>query len=63
MVYYAVVSTYDDEGHVTANIVGSIDTEYPPENSYKSYRRKDVYTDWFKTKEDAQAFAESAEYA
>lgn len=52
--YYCVTSIFDDRGRTTANITEVIEAEEKPENTYTNTRRKDIYNDWFETKEKAE---------
>lgn len=54
--FYCVTSSFDDYGRVTAAITNTLEAESKPENTYKSTRRKDIYSDWFDTLEEAKAF-------
>lgn len=58
MVYYGVISIYHDDGRITSNLVDVIEAEEQPKDKAVSYRKKDVYTDWFDNKEQALAFVE-----
>lgn len=61
--YWVVVTTFDDRGKVTANIVDVVDAEQKPEQGYKSTKSKDIYTDYFETLEEAKKFVEEAKLA
>lgn len=61
--YYCVTSTFDDKGRVTAAITSAFDAKQKPENTYTSTRRKDIYNDWFDTREDAERHVEEAKRA
>lgn len=54
--WYCVVSTFDDKGRVTANIVNTKEVEEKPKGSFKSTVRKDIYADWFDSEEAANKF-------
>lgn len=54
--WYCVVSTFDDKGKITANIVDTKEAEEQPEGGFKSTARKDIYTDWFDSEETANKF-------
>lgn len=58
MIYYGVISIYHDDGRITSNLVDVVEAEEQPKDKSVSYRRKDVYTDWFDNKEQALAFVE-----
>lgn len=54
--YYCVKSSVDNHGRMTAAITESVEAEEQPTNSYVSTSRKDVYTDWFESREEAEKF-------
>lgn len=54
--WYCVVSSYYDDGHVTANIVGSEKASERPRNTYTESREKDVYVDWFGSIQEAKDY-------
>ena len=54
--WYCVITTFDDRGNVTANIVDAKETERRPEGTYETTARKDIYTDWFDSKEAANEY-------
>lgn len=58
--YYVVVTTFDDRGRVTANIVDIIKSKTKPEPQCRSTRNADIYTDCFETLEEAKKFVEEA---
>lgn len=51
--YYAVCSSYYDNGKVIANLVDTIEAEEKPEDAYKETRRCDVYVNWFESYDEA----------
>ena len=51
--YYAVCSSYYDNGRVVANLVDTIKADKKPEDTYKETRRCDVYVNWFDSQEEA----------
>ena len=61
--YYCVTSSVDDKGKVRAAITNVVDAACKPENSFKSLKRKDVYTDWFESREEAEKLVEEAKTA
>ena len=44
-------------------ITNVIDAVCKPENSFKSLKRKDIYTDWFESREEAEKLVEEAKTA
>lgn len=61
--WFAVTSSFDDKGHVTIKITGVVMAAERPANVFKSLRRKDIYVDYFPTREEAEAFVKEAEVA
>lgn len=61
--YYCVTSSVDDKGKVMAAITNVIEAVRKPENSFKSGKRKDIYHDWFESREEAKKFVEEAKTA
>lgn len=51
--YYGVITTFDDHGKVTANLIDTKEGEKKPENEFKSTKQKDIYIDWFDSLEEA----------
>jgi hypothetical protein len=45
---------------MTATITESVETEEQPADSYVSTSRKDIYTDWFESREEAKKFVSDA---
>lgn len=56
--YWAVLSAYYDDGHVIANIVDNRQAETKPAAGYRETRKADLYTDWFDSREKAEAFVD-----
>lgn len=61
--YWCVTTSVYDDGRVIAAITNSIQAVKAPKNESKSLRRKDIYHDWFGSKEEAERFAEEARLA
>lgn len=61
--YWFVTTSVYDDGRVIAAITNSIRAVKAPKNESKSLRRKDVYHDWFDSKEEADQFVEDAKNA
>lgn len=61
--YYCVTSSVDDRGTVKAAITNVIQAVCKPDSSSKSLKCKDVYKDWFDSREEAEKFAEEAKTA
>ncbi len=58
MKYWAVTTAFYDNGRVTANIVGTREADARPAAGYMEMARCDLYTDWFDTREKAEAFVD-----
>lgn len=61
--YYCVVSSFDDKGKVRAAITNVIDAFRKPENDFKRLKHKDIYYDWFESREEAEKMVEEAKMA
>lgn len=61
--YFLVVSTYDDQGRTTANIIEEREAEYQPEDRYIERRDKDVYFNWYDNYAEARQAVEDARNA
>jgi len=62
-IFYAVTSTFYDDGRVTAVITDSVEAETRPENGSSEKSNRDIYTDWFDTPEEAVKFVQEAQEA
>lgn len=58
--YYCVKSSVDNRGRMTAAITESVEAETMPESRCSSTSRKDVYTDWFESRAEAEDFVREA---
>ena len=54
--YYCVKSSVDNRYRVTAVISESVEAETKPVGTRTSTNRKDIYTDWFESREEAEEF-------
>ena len=54
--YYAVCTSYYDNGRIISNLVDTVEAEEKPENAYKQTRRCDIYVDWFGSYDEAMEF-------
>lgn len=61
--YWCVTSSFDDRGRVVAAITRTIEAAKKPENSFTSTPRKDIYNDWFDSREAALKHIEEAKKA
>lgn len=62
-VFWCVMTAVYDSGRVTAGVTSVVEAVRKPENDFKSMARKDIYHDWFETREEAEAFVKEAEMA
>ena len=61
--WYCVTSSFDNKGRVTAAITATKEAEECPESGYTSTSRKDIYTDWFGSIEEAEEWVEQSRCA
>lgn len=61
--YYSVTTSFDNRGRVQASITSTIQAAVKPEQTYRSTSRKDIYVDWFESREAAEKFAKEAREA
>lgn len=61
--FWCVASSFDDKGRVTAAVTKVIVAKKKPENSFRSTRHKDIYFEWFESREAADEFVEEAKRA
>lgn len=54
--YYCVVTTVDDYGNTSANIVEVREAKTKPLDDFRRMSRKDIYIDWFESKEEAENY-------
>lgn len=56
--YWCVVSTFDDHGRVTANIVNVEMAAERPTDTFRSTPRKDIYINYFPSQEEAEEYVQ-----
>lgn len=61
--YYCVTTSVYDDGHITAAITGTKQSEKKPQSHSKETSKCDIYTDWFESEADANAFIREAQNA
>lgn len=61
--YWGVTTSFDDRGRVVSNITSTVEAAVKPENTYKSTSRKDIYVDWFESREAAENHVKEAREA
>lgn len=57
--FYSVVSSYDDYGRASAILGDVVEAEQKPDTVMRSTARRDYYTDYFETIEEAKEFAKT----
>lgn len=62
-IYYCVTTVIYDNGRITANFTGIVESNKKPENTYNCTKTRDIYNDWFETLEEANEFIEEARRA
>ena len=58
--FYSVITSFYDNGKVSASLGEVIEADKIPESSSKYLRNRDVYVDWFVKRSDAVEFKKSA---
>ena len=53
--YYAVTSSYFDNGRISVAITDVIEANEQPQNEYHETKRCDVYIDYFESRLEAEA--------
>ena len=61
--YYAVITSYFDDGRATASLINMVLAEKKPEDTFNSTRRCDCYIDWFETQKEALEYIEDTRKA
>lgn len=61
--FYCVTSSVDDYGRCTAAITAECEADTKPESTFTSASRKDIYSDWFGSIDEAREFAKNAREA
>ena len=61
--YWCVTTSCDDKGQVIAHITSIVESAEKPENSFTHTGHRDIYNDWFDSREEAEKFVEEAEKA
>lgn len=56
VLWYCVSTSVYDSGKVTAHIVDSKKAVKQPENTGKTYRNRDIYIDWFRSRKEADDY-------
>lgn len=61
--WYCVTSSVDNKGRMTAAITETVEAATCPPSTCLFTRRKDIYKDWFDSRDDAEAFVKEARSA
>jgi len=61
MDYWCVTSSFDDSGRVAAEITNMVSGAEKPQNTFTSTLRKDIYNDWFESREAAEEYLEDVQ--
>ena len=61
--YWSVVSSVYDDGRVTAMITGCVKALKKPDGRCREMDQRDIYLDWFSSREDAEMFIEKVKNA
>lgn len=62
-IYWGVTTSVYDNGRVVANITSTVEAVCKPGNTFQNKPHKDVYIDWFESREEAVKFVEGAKNA
>lgn len=62
-VYWSVTTAIYYTGRITVNITSTREAVCKPENSFTGTRYRDIYIDWFDSREEAEKFAGEARRA
>lgn len=54
--FYAVCSSYYDNGRITASLVDVVEAEEKPMDTYRETKRCDVYVNWFESQKEAMDY-------
>ena len=58
--YYCVTSSFHDSGRVTAAVTMALESEEKPQNTSRTMRDRDIYSDWYDNLDEAnKAVAEA----
>lgn len=61
--WWGVTTMFYDDGKVSAAVTGTQQSAVQPDSSQRAGRNKDVYLDWFDSREEADEFVEEAKRA
>ena len=61
--YWCVTTSIDDRGKIISRITATKEAARKPENSCTSTARRDIYTDWFDSRIEAEKFVEESKRA
>lgn len=61
--FWGVTTAIDNDGRVSCAITDTVQAAVKPENSFSETRRKDIWVDWFGSKEEAEERVREAKMA
>ena len=61
--FWCVTTSYDDRGRVISNITNTVQAAEKPKDTYVITRRRDIYNDWFESREAAEEHVKEARTA
>lgn len=61
--FFIVTSSYNDKGKIVANITGTIEAEERPKTQFATVHGKDIYNDFFDSREEAEKFVDDSKKA
>lgn len=61
--FWCVTTAITDDGRVSCAITDTVRAAVKPKNSFRETKRKDIWVDWFDSKEDAEERVHEAKMA
>lgn len=61
--WYGVTSAIYDDGRILVKLMATTRCRKKPETSFTHLTRRDIYTDWFESQEEAERFVEESKLA
>lgn len=56
--FWITTTGIDDRGRISCQITGTVESKAKPETVHTVTRRKDIYTDYHESREEAEEFVE-----
>lgn len=63
MIWWGVTTSFDDAGRVVSHITSTVEADVKPKDTYTSTSKKDIYVDWFESREAAEKHVADAKKA